>query len=87
MRFAIASELDHNDPALALVSQTGGASTPPTSFALTQPGPASLVLPSPPYWTNSQSGRLSTCFSRLHCGSRVNRVALSFGPERSGVSV
>ena len=64
----------------------GRRSIPPTSLALTQPGPAWRVSPSPPYSTNSQSGRLSICLSVLHWGSVVKTTDLSFGPERNAVS-
>src|SRR5579859_1225153 len=86
-RLADASKADHKLPDLTLVSQTTGGSTPPTSLALIQPTPGWRVSPSPPYWTNSQSGRLSTCFSVVHCGNRVKTTESSVGPERNAVSV
>src|SRR5438270_254898 len=86
-RLPEASVADQSVPFRAAVSHTVGASTPPTSLALTQPGPASRVAPSPLYGTISQSGLLSICLSRLHCGKRVKTAASSLGPERSGVSV
>src|SRR5947207_1590261 len=71
---------DQTEPAFEVRSQTVGASTPPTSDALTQPGPAWRVFPSPLYCTKSQSGLDSTCLSRLHCGRRVKTWESSVGP-------
>src|SRR5216683_20195 len=87
MRLPATSNADHTLPDLALLSQTAGGSTPPTSLALTQPTPGWRVSPSPPYRTNSQSGRLSICLSVLHCGKWVKTTESSFGPERKAVSV
>src|SRR5438270_1901467 len=78
---------DHTDPGREVRSHSVGGSTPPTSLALTQPGPGCRVSPSPLYWTKSQSGRDSTCLSRLHCGKRVKTCESSVGPDRNGVSV
>src|SRR5258708_23025995 len=86
-RLPEASAADHTLPDFALLSQTAGGSTPPTSLALTQPTPGWRVSPSPKYWTNNQSGRLSTCLSVVHCGKRVKRTESSVGPERNAVSV
>src|SRR5260370_39607872 len=82
----VASNADQTLPDLAVFNHTAGGSTPPTSLALTQPTPGWRVSPSPEYWTNNQSGRLSTCLSVVHCGKRVNRTESSVGPERNAVS-
>src|SRR5713226_7153537 len=87
VRLPAASKADHTLPDFALLSQTVGGSTPPTSLALTQPTPGWRVSPSPRYWTNNQSGRLSICLSVLHCGKWVKTTESSFGPERKTVSV
>src|SRR6266550_7019307 len=87
VRLPEASNADQTLPDLALLSQMTGASTPPTSRALTQPTPGWRVSPSPPNRTNNQSGRLSICLSVLHWGKRVKTTEASFGPERKVVSV
>src|SRR6267378_8599471 len=87
VRLPETSNADHTPPNLALLSQMTGGSTPPTSLALTQPTPGWRVSPSPAYWTNNQSGRLSTCLSVLHWGKRVKTTESSLGHERKEVSV
>src|SRR5260370_12899065 len=87
VRLPVASNADQRLPDLALFSHTAGGSTPPTSLALTQPTPGWRVSASPEYWTNNQSGRLSTCLSVVHCGKRVKRTESSVGPDHNPVSV
>src|SRR5437879_4451844 len=87
VRLPVTSNADQTLPDLALFNHTVGGSTPPTSLALTQPTPGRRVSPSPEYWTNNQSGRLSTCLSVVHCGKRVKRTESSVGPDRNAVSV